>query len=119
MTKQTIISTVFLWLAIIGFSRWAVAQNNTNELEKILKLDREILDIDDKIKEAEYNIKLRQENYQTSLAAAEECKQSFLNAAEKDHEEADNWRAIIDEYNTLKAQKESEKAGLIQSRKAQ
>lgn len=102
MKTNTIINIVLIWLIIIWFWWWTIAQSNANKAEEIIELDKQIM-------EADYQIYVRQQNYKIHMDAAAECEESFYAQAQKEHEEADEYRATKEEL-------EIKKAGLISNR---
>lgn len=102
MNKNVIINIVLIWLIIIWFWWWTIAQSNANKAEGIIELDKQIM-------EADYQIYVRQQNYKIHMDAAAECEQSFYEQAEKEHKEAD-------EYRATKKELENKKEGLLLNR---
>ena len=97
-----ILTIILIALILVGFTWWWVAQNKVNTAERIIAIDREIAQLNDEIS-------LHQSWYKISMQASEECSQSFINDANKEHIEADKKREKIKSL-------ENEKAGLIQNR---
>ena len=97
-----ILTIILIALILVGFTWWWVAQNKVNTAERIIAIDREIAQLNDEIS-------LHQSWYKISMQASEECSQSFINDANKEHIEADKKREKI---RLL----ENEKVGLIQNR---
>lgn len=102
MTKQNLLIITLLWLCIVGFTGWVVAQNKINYQERIIEIDNEIAGIDEEIAK-------HKKWYDISIEASKECEQSFIEEAEKEHLEAEKKRE-------LKAKLEKEKKGLLMNR---
>ena len=97
-----ILTIILIALILVGFTWWWVAQNKVNTAERIIEIDREILQLSGEIA-------LHQSWYKISMQASEECSQSFINDANKEHIAADKKREKIRSL-------ENEKAGLIKNR---
>ena len=97
-----IIYIILVAISLVWFTWWWVAQNKVNNAERIIAIDREIAQLNDEIS-------LHQNWYKISMQASEECSQSFINDANKEHIEADKKREKIKSL-------ENEKVGLIQNR---
>ena len=97
-----IIYIILIAFSIVGFTWWWVAQNKVNNAERIIEIDREIVQLNNEIA-------LHQSWYKISMQASEECSQSFINDANKEHIAADKKR---EKMRIL----ENEKAGLIKNR---
>lgn len=102
MNRSTLVTLILLWLVIVWFTWWCVAQSKVIKAERIIEIDKQIAQLNEEIK-------LHQSWYRISINASEECSQSFIEDANKEHEEADKKRAVI-------KQLEEEKMGLIQNR---
>lgn len=101
MTK-TLFNIICLWIIVFAFTGWWVAQNKVNKAERIIEIDQEIAEL-------KSWILINQNWYKISMEASEECSESFIKDALKEHEEADKKRDKIEKL-------ENEKAGLIESR---
>lgn len=97
-----IIYMILIAISLVWFTWWWVAQNKVNTAERIIEIDREIVQLNDEIA-------LHQSWYKISMQASEECSQSFIDDANKEHIAADKKREKIRSL-------ENEKAGLIQNR---
>jgi len=111
-----ILTIILIALILVGFTWWWVAQNKVNNAERIIEIDRQLLDLDYKDQQADQQIKIRQANYKIHMDAALECQDSFIKQAEEEHLEADSWRDEKQKIASKKAELENEKAGLIQNR---
>ena len=102
MTKRTLFNVILFGLLLVAFTYVAILQNKVNALERIVEIEQEI---------AQYNeeIELHKAWYKISMEASEECAQSFIDDARKEHEEADKKRELI-------KQLEEEKLGLMKNR---
>lgn len=111
-----IIYIILVAISLVWFTWWWVAQNKVNNAERIIEIDRQLLDLDYKDQQADQQIKIRQANYKIHMDAALECQDSFIKQAEEEHLEADSWRDEKTRIASKKAELENEKAGLIQNR---
>lgn len=102
MKKQTTFSIILLWLLLVACSWLVIAQNKIEQQQRIIEIDKQIWELNEEI--------LYHQNwYKISMEASEECKESFIKDAEKEHIEADKKREII-------KQLEEEKMGLLENR---
>ena len=102
MNKQTLISTILLGLLLVACCWLVLAQSEIDRQNKIIEIDQQIWVLNEEIK-------FHQSWYDISIKASEECVQSFLEDAQKEHIEADKKRELIKKL-------EEEKQGLLQNR---
>lgn len=101
MNKQTLFSTILLWLLLVVSTFYVQAQNEINRQSRIIEIDKRQAEIDEEIL-------FHQNWYKISIEASEECKESFIKEAEKEHIQADKLREE-------KKQLEEEKLGLMKN----
>lgn len=102
MNKQTILSTILLWLLVILSAFYVQAQSEINRQERIIEIDKQIQELNEWIE-------WHKKGFNISMEASEECKESFIQEAWKEHDEADKKRELI-------KQLEEEKVGLMKNR---
>lgn len=102
MNTNTIITWILLLVSLVGFTWWGVAQNNVNKAEKIIAIDEQIRELNEEID-------WHKQGYEISVKASEECRESFMQDAEKEHIEANKKRELIKKL-------EEEKEGLMMNR---
>lgn len=115
MNKQTLISTIVLWIWVVAFSVGVVSTNKANANEEIINLQKEIIELENRNVELDLLIQEESDGYRVDEYAIWECEESYRKSQAKRNKKADWYRAEKQE-NEEQIQKIKDRLGLLLSR---
>ena len=79
MNKQTLISTIVLWIWVVAFSVGVVSTNKANANEEIINLQKEIIELENRNVELDLLIQEESDGYRVDEYAIWECEEIIGN----------------------------------------
>ena len=90
MTKQTLISTIVLWIWVVAFSVGVVSTNKANANEEIINLQKRNFELEQLIQDAK-------DAWHIAEESKAECIESWNLEQQKEQKKADAYRAELQE----------------------